>query len=285
MFISPVDKSSVSGPVAVAVDALDRTGVTKVELSLDGTLINTMTAAPYTYTWNSAAVAPGVHQITAKAYNAAGNTFSQSLSVTVAAIPPTVSITSPPPNFAYPLTGIPLLKTTVQAGSLPVSKVEFFANGASLGLGASSEGQNYVLPWTGAVAGKYSLTAKATDSGGNTATSAAVAVTLGNFTAPVIAISQPVNSASLPAPANLPVRASVSDPSGIVGAIQVTIHYTLASSGVSGDVRGCTAAAGANCAFSLVSLPAGTYAFSAQVFDAQGYVLATSGASVAVRVF
>ncbi|WP_028103660.1 CehA/McbA family metallohydrolase [Pseudoduganella violaceinigra] len=65
--------SGTSGTVTFNATASDDVGVTKVEFYVDGALKATDTASPWTYAFNSSAVANGSHVLTAKAYDAAGN--------------------------------------------------------------------------------------------------------------------------------------------------------------------------------------------------------------------
>ena len=77
---------TVGTPVAVAATAADDTAVTKVEFYIDGVLKSTDTVSPYAYSWPTTGVTAGVHSLTAKAYDAAGNvTSSSAVSVTLAA--------------------------------------------------------------------------------------------------------------------------------------------------------------------------------------------------------
>jgi hypothetical protein len=81
---SPASGSSVSGSVSVAVSAADHAAVARVELWVDGALVATDTAAPWSFAWNSTAQPNGAHSLLAKAYDAAGNAGSSaSISVTV----------------------------------------------------------------------------------------------------------------------------------------------------------------------------------------------------------
>jgi hypothetical protein len=90
---SPAAGATVSGTVTVAASASDNIGVTKVEFYLDSALQSTSTAAPYSWSWNSATAANGAHTLTTKAYDSAGNvTVSVPVSVTsnnVDTTPPT----------------------------------------------------------------------------------------------------------------------------------------------------------------------------------------------------
>ncbi|PKL14874.1 MAG: hypothetical protein CVV50_02110, partial [Spirochaetae bacterium HGW-Spirochaetae-6] len=73
---SPVNGATVSGSVSIATSASDNVGVAKVELYLNGALIGTKDAAPYTFSWSATT---GTHTLQAKAYDAAGNVGSSSV--------------------------------------------------------------------------------------------------------------------------------------------------------------------------------------------------------------
>ena len=59
-----------------------------------------------------------------------------------------------------------------------IERVEFFANGASLGLGRASatNGNLFTLDWFASQPGWFALTARATDNGGAIATSNAISI-------------------------------------------------------------------------------------------------------------
>jgi len=78
---NPLAGATVSGSVAVKVAASDNVGVTQVSVSIDGVLKATLTSAPYTYSWNTKKYASGSHTIGAKAWDAAGNTATASITV------------------------------------------------------------------------------------------------------------------------------------------------------------------------------------------------------------
>ncbi|WP_270888226.1 LamG-like jellyroll fold domain-containing protein [Pedococcus sp. 5OH_020] len=89
---SPTAGSSVSGTVSVTATAGDDTGVSSVQLRLDGTpLGGPDTSPPYQAIWNTTSSTNGFHTVSATATDAAGNVGS-STAVTV-----TVSNATPPP--------------------------------------------------------------------------------------------------------------------------------------------------------------------------------------------
>ncbi len=95
--------------------------------------------------------------------------------------PPTASLTSPTANQT--LTGSIVLKAN-STDDVGVAKVEFFVNGTTL-LGTATSSP-YQLTWNSAslLNGKYSFTAKATDTAGKSTTSAGISATIANPVAP-----------------------------------------------------------------------------------------------------
>jgi hypothetical protein len=81
---SPAEGATVTGVnVSVFVSTTDDTGVTKVELYVDGTLKATSTSSPFTTKWNIRKAFAGAHALQCKAYDVAGNNgVSQTVTVT-----------------------------------------------------------------------------------------------------------------------------------------------------------------------------------------------------------
>ncbi|MBL8149361.1 MAG: hypothetical protein JNN15_05490, partial [Blastocatellia bacterium] len=81
---SPTANANISATIDITANAADNIGVSKVEFFVAGTLIGTDTTAPFSASWNSTAVSNGAKAITAKAYDAAGNsTTSAAVNVSV----------------------------------------------------------------------------------------------------------------------------------------------------------------------------------------------------------
>ncbi len=97
---SPANNATVSGNVNLTALANDDVGVTKVEFRVDGTLVNTDTTNPYSYSWNSASVGDGLHGITAKAYDTASQSTTSAPVTTV-----NVSQAPPPPTKSGDVNG------------------------------------------------------------------------------------------------------------------------------------------------------------------------------------
>ena len=173
----PASGSTYNAPATVTLGATasDADGtITSVEFFRDGTSLGVDTAAPYSVLWNNAGV--GSYVMTAKATDNRGAvTTSSPVPINVTNVPPTISITSPASGTSYSGPA----SITIQAAATDnegVKQVEFFQGATSLGVDTTAP---YSVTWNSPPAGTYSLTAKATDNLGATATSSAVNVNVG----------------------------------------------------------------------------------------------------------
>jgi chitodextrinase len=81
---SPTGGQRVAGNVAVAAQASDNVGVSRIDLLVDGAVVGTANAASASTTWNTTGSADGNHTVSARAVDAAGNVGSSApVSVTV----------------------------------------------------------------------------------------------------------------------------------------------------------------------------------------------------------
>jgi hypothetical protein len=87
--------------------------------------------------------------------------------------PPTITLTSPAPNATVTAPATIAISANATDADGTVREVEFFSNGASLGIVRAAP---FTLSWPGVAAGRYVLTARATDNGGLTRTSSPVTV-------------------------------------------------------------------------------------------------------------
>lgn len=196
---SPASGATFVAPATInlAADAADSNGtISKVDFYRGKKLIGTATVAPYSFTWTN--VAAGSYSLTAKATdNGGASTTSSAVSITVSSSPPnpapTVSLTSPVAGSSFTAPASINLAASASDSNGTVTKVDFYQGTVLLG---SSTAPPYVFTWNNVSAGSYSLTARATDNGGATATSAAVPVTV---SAPNnnITISSPTDGATV----------------------------------------------------------------------------------------
>ncbi|HET8541118.1 MAG TPA: Ig-like domain-containing protein [Anaeromyxobacter sp.] len=179
-FTSPTG-SYQRGTVTVSASPSDNIGVARVEFAVDGTLLASVPAAPWTTPWDTTTATTGSHTLTATAFDAAGNSRVATLYVTVDNVAPTATLTAPPADAT--LTGTVTLTATA-ADTYGLLRVEFLANGTVV---ATDTASPYSVAWasTGVPDGPCTLVARAVDRAGNTTDSAPVAVTIANAVASV----------------------------------------------------------------------------------------------------
>lgn len=214
---SPASGASVTGVVQIWTSASDPAGVARVELLVNGSLVQTDPAEPFWFAWNSAAFAGQNVTLTARAVDGFGNTSTTSRTVTVQGAqqdttPPAVALTSPAAG-ANVSGSVQVAATATDAGG--VASVEFFANGTSIGTDTSSP---FAVTWdTAPYAGQtVSLTARAVDNANNAATSSARSVTVAgaaDTTPPTVALTSPADGANVTGSVTL--SADAADAGGI----------------------------------------------------------------------
>src|SRR5207247_1189939 len=182
--------------------------------------------------------------------------------------PPSVSVSSPANNASFTAGADVTLQANANDSDGSVTKVEFFAGATLLG---TATGSPYSFTWTAVPAGNYSLTAKATDNQGATATSVAVSITVNPANvSPSVTIISPTNGAVLIAPATFTVQAIASDSDGSVAQVQFFNGATLL-----GDSSSSPYLASVN------DLAAGPYTLSAVATDNLG-ATATNSVNIVV---
>jgi thermitase len=165
---------TVSGTLAVNVNASDNVGVTRVDLLVNGQVVASDASAPYAFSWNSASVPDGSATLSAKAVDAAGNSAT-SAAVTLNVANNVADTTAPTVTFASPANG-----AKVGNGNVTVS-VTAYDNRGVVSLILAIDGKTIATTnltslsykWnTRSIAkGTHSLVATARDAAGNVRTS------------------------------------------------------------------------------------------------------------------
>jgi len=242
--------SGTTGTLSFTAAATDNIGVTKVEYYVDGALKGSAATSPYTFVFNSTAVANGTHSLVAKAYDAAGNVG------TSAAVAFIVDTTAPSVTPKVTGTSGTLTFSATASDNIGVTKVEYYVDGALKGSSAASP---YALAFSSSALanGNHSLVAKAYDAAGNVGTSAAVTFTVSNdLTAPTV--SAQVSGTS----GTLTFMATATDNIGVT-----KVEYY-----VNGALKGSATASPYAFAFISTALANGSYALVAKAYDAAGNV-------------
>lgn len=107
---APPADATVGGTVNLSASATDNTGVSKLEIAIDGAVVLSGNQSPVSYIWNTAALANGSHLVSAKAYDAAGNAGAASATVQIyngSSTPTTTTPTTTTPTTTTPTTTQP----------------------------------------------------------------------------------------------------------------------------------------------------------------------------------
>ena len=177
---TPAANSQYTAPASIAINATatdPENAMLSVDFYANQTLISRDTAAPYSATF--ATSTPGSYSLTAVAHDAAGNsTTSGAVPVTVQGTGnrlPTVGLTAPANGATFTAPATIGLTANASDPENQLARVEFYSGTTLLGSDTTAP---YSFSWTNVPAGTYSLTAKAYDTAGASATSAAVSVTV-----------------------------------------------------------------------------------------------------------
>jgi chitodextrinase len=162
---APTNGSTVTATANVDSSASDNVGVAKVELLVDGTIKATDTTAPYTFTWDTGTAVNGSHSVAAKAFDAAGNSASAAVSVTVSNPTPDTTPPSAPSGLAATAAGSTAvnLSWTASTDDVGVSSYDVYRDGTKIGsVTSTSYGDTGLAPAT-----PYTYTVVARDAAGN----------------------------------------------------------------------------------------------------------------------
>ena len=134
---APLNGAVVSGSVDITATASDDGEVAKVEFTLDGALLAVDDNPPYEFTWDSTSAVDGSRQIVARAYDSAGNTASDAVTITLSngggTTPTTLTFTNADSQDGY-------VKATATGGA-PVVGSSFMENFYGLAIGRGSDGK------------------------------------------------------------------------------------------------------------------------------------------------
>lgn len=175
---SPSDGAILSGIVDIKASATDNTGVSRIELYVDGVLFAQSNSASATVAWDTVNAADGSHTIEVRAYDAANNVGSRSIRVEVRnsavadGIAPVVSITSPTQNS---ILGRTTRITVSSSDNVGITKVELYINGRLFGT-STTELSAFTWNTSKIAKGAHTLKSFAYDAAGNIGASAVVTV-------------------------------------------------------------------------------------------------------------
>lgn len=266
---SPAGGAVVTGTVPVSIAAAASSGISKVELYRDGTvLVGSTSTSPYSVSWSTAGLAQGTsHTLTAKAYAVNGST-TLSAPITVAI----KDTTAPAVSISAPSSGATITTTTTisatASDNVGVARVEIYVDGTLL---ATDTGAPYSASWNPATAtlGSHTLTAKAYDGAGNATTSGSVSVKVADTHAPTVAVTSPTNGSTVGRGSTVTIAATSSDDRG-VAKVTFTVNNVLKCTDTSVPY---------SCSWAVPSQRGVTYTIVVKAYDAANNV-----ATVTVKV-
>jgi hypothetical protein len=179
---TPSTGAIFSSPATInfAATAADTDGtITRVEFYNSGNKIGEDTTAPYEFTWN--AVPAGSYNVNAVAVDNSGLVALSnvaSITVNLGDMLPVVSITAPVTGSVLEAPVDVTITADAMDNEAPVVKVEFFSGTITPVLLGEDTTAPFSLPLTAVGPGTYTYTARATDSVGQTTTSAAVTISV-----------------------------------------------------------------------------------------------------------
>jgi hypothetical protein len=161
----------------------------------------------------------------------------------------TISLSAPAAGAVVaPGTAVTVSATATPTSGRPITKVEFFAGTILIGTDTTSP---YSISWANVQPGTYSLTAKATDSTGATATSAARSIRVNNL--PSVSLTAPASGANFAPASTISLTATASDTDGTISQVQFFQGTTLLGTETTSPYS-----------FSWTNVAAGTYALTAK---------------------
>lgn len=173
---APSGGATVAGTVTLTAQISDNVGVAGMRWSVDGVAVGAeKAAAPWAQAWNTASVPNGPHTVTATARDAAGNTTTRSVAVTVANVVADVQPPSMPTGFAISAvtSGSVTLSWTASTDNVGVTGYRIYRNGALYtGIARTNLIDNGLSPAT-----TYTYQISAVDAAGNESPRSAQATT------------------------------------------------------------------------------------------------------------
>ena len=256
--------------IALAATASSSQGtIERVEFVEGNTIIATSRTPPYTASWVDPP--PGNFTIVAIAYDdLEAATASRPAYIHVFKWPrsPAVVLTAPTPGSTVPAS-VPLpLTADALAPDGSIGRVDFYVGTTVVG---SAPTAPYSATWTSPQIGAQSITAKAYDLLGFSASATPVPVTVTSSLVPTVTISTPASNATFNAPATITVTATAGEPGGSIARVDFYAN---------GNPIGSKTTAPYTVTWSNAGI--GGYTLSAKVTDGAGTVATAAGIPVTV---
>lgn len=169
---SPSGGSTVSGLVSVGVNASDDTGVSRVDLLVNGAVVASDTSAPFAFSWDSTQVSNGSTTLSLRASDAAGNTATSAGVVVTVSNVAVADTSAPVLRISNPVDGSVVsgnvgirVEASDDSGAAAISQT-LLINGTRV---ASATGGSLSFNWNTRKVkpGSYVIQAVAVDAAGN----------------------------------------------------------------------------------------------------------------------
>lgn len=220
---SPVPESTVRGIINISANVTDTSGIARVEVHVDDSLVASKFDAPYVFPWDSKSVENGDHTIVIKAFDGHNNVAtSEMVNITTANdfVAPTSEITEPANNST--VAGIVEIRANA-TDNQRVKRVDFYFDDRLIPSGITTP--PYMVGWETRAwdEGEHILTARAYDDSDNIGVSAPVRVIVNNT--PTIAVTNPSNGATVGGPVN--IRANVTYSTSPISKVEFFVDGVL----------------------------------------------------------
>ncbi len=184
---------------------------------------------------------------------------------------PAVTLTQPADGATFSAPATVNLSATASDTDGTVTKIEFFNGTTKLGEDTTAP---YSFAWSGLPAGSYTLTARATDDVGGTATSAASRITVVTNTnaPPAVSITSPVDGAIFPWKPTISITATATDSDGTVTRVEFRDGTTLVGQDSTAPYS-----------FTWRNVPVGSHVLTARATDNMGAITTSSQVRITVR--
>ena len=176
--VSPEDGSDIGSITTIKVEATDNVEVTKVELYIDNLFFDTRTSMPYDFSWDTNDLLVGSYELSADAYDAAGNIgYAEIITVHKQ---PEGDVTPPIVSFICPNDGAVILKlakiNASASDDIGIVKMRLYIDG-DLKVTKTRSIIRYTLNARKFTAGDHILLVEAEDAAGNVG-SASITITI-----------------------------------------------------------------------------------------------------------
>jgi hypothetical protein len=174
---------------------------------------------------------------------------------------PTISLTSPKSDAQFAVGSNVDLTATAADSDGKIAKVEFYNGNTLLGKTTSAP---YSFTWKNTKAGDYSITAKATDDKGATATTGVVKIKVASNASPTISLTSPKSDTQFAVGSNVEITAAAADSDGKIAKVEFYNGSTLLGSATSAPYS-----------YTWKNTKAGDYSITAKATDDKGATTTT----------